>query len=591
MTRVIDAKTSIGSMRDAGYKNQAYALAELMDNSIQAGASIVELITFSKKGTSGRQNISSIAVFDNGSGMPPELLRKSLSFGQGNNREDLGGMGKFGFGLPSASISQCRHVDIWSWTEKSECHKTFIDIDDILNGDNEDVPEPIQESLPEYIQNAIGDIIPPSGTVVLWSNIDRSTWKTAKTLSKHVELEIGRMYRYFIAGEKVVIRFKPFFQEGSLCSKDANPICFKACDPLGLMTNTALPELPPPFKGEPFFQYLKKIDDSSEKPLKIKDKDGNEHIVELHLTIARQAIIDAILQDERSRGSNKSSGSTDWGKYLKKNQGFSIVRAGRELVLRNNILSKDEKWRHIGMELQFPPALDEVFGVLNNKQDAVNINLLSPSEDAENEGFDNPLAYKQSLEENSPILELYKLSERIDDLIECAQSELKSLTVVQPKNKPEPNNDGDDGGISLPPTPAIPGSPELDPIPNYDDLVKALVEQGIQESTALVIARKVTDEQSRYIVREDDLETDAFFEVRTAQGITLIIINKNHIFYRDVIQKCNETQKVLIELTIGSFGYMEHDSRDSPMRKGEYQRTRRNWGAYLANVLEAASSE
>ena len=35
---------AVNAMRDNGYKNAAYAIAELIDNSIQAGAKLVELL-------------------------------------------------------------------------------------------------------------------------------------------------------------------------------------------------------------------------------------------------------------------------------------------------------------------------------------------------------------------------------------------------------------------------------------------------------------------------------------------------------------------------------------------------------------------
>ena len=35
----VPASLAIQAMRDSGYKNTAYALAELIDNSVQAGAS------------------------------------------------------------------------------------------------------------------------------------------------------------------------------------------------------------------------------------------------------------------------------------------------------------------------------------------------------------------------------------------------------------------------------------------------------------------------------------------------------------------------------------------------------------------------
>lgn len=584
MTRVLDAKTSIKSMRDAGYKNEAYAIAELMDNSIQASADLVELITFSKANDSGRKNIDSIAIFDNGKGMPPGLLQRSLSFGQGDNQHDSDGMGKFGFGLPSASISQCKHVDVWSWTNPDEIYKTHIDVDDMLDGNGEDVPAPTRDTLPDNIKKAIGDVLPDSGTVVLWSKIDRATWKTAAAISKHVEHEIGRMYRYYINRDEnpVTIRFKSYEQEGSVYVLKGEPKVYRASDPLGLMRNTSAPELPGDFVNESCFEVVKDV-----REIQVRDENGEEHMVVLRWSIVKQSVVDAVLEQERSNGSNKTAGDTELGRYLKKNQGISVVRAGRELVLRKEILSKDEKWRWVGMEVSFPPALDSVFGVLNNKQDAVNFNILSKSDDADNEGFDNPLEYEKSLDVNDPIVGLYKVSQVIVDFKKEAKSALDIIKVQLPNRDDTPPNPDDP--VSMPTGPSHLGDLDPEPLPDHDVLVASLVGQGIPKSVALVVARKVEKEKVRYLVQESELSTDAFFDVTHAQGITLILINKNHIFYENILANCDESQKRLIELAIGSFGYMEHSSRDNKLQKAQYQRTRNNWGVYLEDVLLAVS--
>lgn len=46
---IVPAHLAVQAMRDNGYKNAAYAIAELMDNSIQAGATQVELLCGEKK--------------------------------------------------------------------------------------------------------------------------------------------------------------------------------------------------------------------------------------------------------------------------------------------------------------------------------------------------------------------------------------------------------------------------------------------------------------------------------------------------------------------------------------------------------------
>lgn len=122
---IIPQTLSIKAMRSSGYKDSAYAIAELIDNSIQAGETLgravdVEVICIDKAGydsPGGRRRLNRVAVFDNASGMDPETLRRALQFGVGGHldEENQKGIGKFGMGLPNSSISQCRRVDVYTW--------------------------------------------------------------------------------------------------------------------------------------------------------------------------------------------------------------------------------------------------------------------------------------------------------------------------------------------------------------------------------------------------------------------------------------------------------------------------------------------
>ena len=121
--RFLRASVMIESLRDNGYNNTAYALAELIDNSIQAGAERVELGFIEEPvggATRRTYNVTEISVWDNGKGMPPDELQRAMQFGGSTNRLDPHGMGKFGMGLPNSSISQCRRVDVWSWVDGGE---------------------------------------------------------------------------------------------------------------------------------------------------------------------------------------------------------------------------------------------------------------------------------------------------------------------------------------------------------------------------------------------------------------------------------------------------------------------------------------
>src|SRR5713226_6323541 len=84
-TGLVMADALIRGMRDIGYKNTAFALFELVDNAIQAGAQKISIELCSAK---GGPEVSDIAVADDGHAMPQEWLRYSIRWG-GTHRDRL----------------------------------------------------------------------------------------------------------------------------------------------------------------------------------------------------------------------------------------------------------------------------------------------------------------------------------------------------------------------------------------------------------------------------------------------------------------------------------------------------------------------
>ena len=253
----ISGKIAIDSMRDNGFLSAAHALAELIDNSIQAKADRVELITFEHRSTGARavKRIKKIGILDNGSGMDADTLHLALEFGASVNRQKTKGIGKFGMGLPNSSISQCKRVDVWSWTVANQYLHTYLDIDEIKKGNLDMIPVPKEEDLPADIKGALGETMTPSGTLVVWSKIDRCQWKTGRSIYRHTQDIVGRMYRNFLKEGAVSIRFKSAEMTDSLYIVDEE-IPFSANDPMYLMKKTSLPPLPDSFKGESMFEYV-----------------------------------------------------------------------------------------------------------------------------------------------------------------------------------------------------------------------------------------------------------------------------------------------------------------------------------------------
>ena len=104
---IVSAKLTIEAMRDSGYKDTDHALAELIDNSIEARADSVDIIAVEVPPDPdlhyAQARIGEIAVVDNGEGMDSIVLRRALKFGDGTRMDRQSrGIGRFGVGLPQS---------------------------------------------------------------------------------------------------------------------------------------------------------------------------------------------------------------------------------------------------------------------------------------------------------------------------------------------------------------------------------------------------------------------------------------------------------------------------------------------------------
>src|SRR5437016_960502 len=101
-------------------------------------------------------------------------------------------------GLPSASISQCRKVEVWTWQDgPDKANYSYIDLAAVEASKMRDVPAPERRALPSmWTQAATG--LGTTGTLVVWSTLDRAMWRTATTIIRNSEFLIARMYRQFL---------------------------------------------------------------------------------------------------------------------------------------------------------------------------------------------------------------------------------------------------------------------------------------------------------------------------------------------------------------------------------------------------------
>ena len=359
---IIPPQLAITAMRDSGYKNTAYAIAELIDNSIQAGAAVVEILCIERRELvykRERRRLCRIAVLDDGSGMDVGTLRMALQFGNGTRLNDRTGIGRFGMGLPNASISQAGRVSVWSWQNGPDNSiMTFIDLRRISSGAMREVPAPTYEPVPDEWR-VLSDHFGKTGTLVVWSELDvaRLTWKSALHTLHNTERIVGRVYRRFIADDTLLIRLVAL-EEGNTEALSDRAAAFD--DPLYLKPSSVVPA---PFDREAMFELV--FDDEQDIEL-----DGKTHRVKARYTVATSATVEEAGATDR--------GQTKYGKHARGNIGVSVMRAGREIMLDSGwCIGYEPRERWWGAEVEFPAALDEIFGVTNNKQAATHFSELA----------------------------------------------------------------------------------------------------------------------------------------------------------------------------------------------------------------------
>jgi hypothetical protein len=207
------------SLRSIGYTLDT-ALADIIDNSITAEAERISICFLWNKGNPW------IAICDDGLGMSSEELNDAMRFGSRGPRSkrDSNDLGRFGLGMKTASISQCRRLTVVSKQNNSIAASEW------------NLGAMIQSGAMEWSQRALSlDTLPPaeilavlvaqqlknpsSGTVVLWQNLDISLGDPEEangekrfsanmdSARKHLELVFHRFLSPAVGKKKVIVDF------------------------------------------------------------------------------------------------------------------------------------------------------------------------------------------------------------------------------------------------------------------------------------------------------------------------------------------------------------------------------------------------
>lgn len=324
---VPSASRTISSLRDIGYE-LPQAVADLVDNSVSAGATTVT-VDLHFDGTD-----SWVRIADNGHGMDTATLTESLRYGSIRDYEG-NDLGKFGFGLKTASTSQCRRVVVASRRalERARIEVRALDLNhiertnrwEILVVDPTERPAQLVEPLRES-----------TGTVVLWEDLDRildykdpwGGWAKRRLLDRAEAIaeHLGMVFHRFLSGQA---------QGHTKLQILVNGAAVDAWDPFcrGEKATTALPE----------------------HDFRVASESGMGIV---HVS--------PFVLPERSEFSDtaawqRASGPLKWNRQ----QGLYIYRANRLIQWGgwSRIRTMDEHSKLARVALDFTPNLDAAFGI------------------------------------------------------------------------------------------------------------------------------------------------------------------------------------------------------------------------------------
>lgn len=190
-----------GSLRDIGYDFPT-AVADLVDNSIAAGATRVDIEMVFEGSESW------ISIADDGCGMTSNGLLEALRYGSKRDYE-RGDLGRYGLGLKTAPLSQCRRVTVV--TRHSAVNRMIttrcLDLDTVAELDSWVIFEDVATMPVVQAHERLGA---GPGTVVIWEKLDRvlpenrqeGGWAKRRldTMSRRTTTHLGMVFHRYIEG-------------------------------------------------------------------------------------------------------------------------------------------------------------------------------------------------------------------------------------------------------------------------------------------------------------------------------------------------------------------------------------------------------
>lgn len=604
------------SARDSGYKSTTYALAELIDNAFDWGATECRIIFIEQEYDRGGTQVSEIIIADNGQGMTQEVQGICLAMGGGENHDEITRLtnrriGKFGMGLPQASISQCRITDVFSWQNTSDVRKVTLDFNEIEASKSIEIPEVVDCALPEYFtRNPIGiSDKSKSGTIVRWTSCDRLSNVRASTLIRKSEYLLGKIYRYPLSNGKKSISLEHYTRSANrvLIQSDKKKYV-KPNDPLYLMEDTSIGQILNELGGdhavdsklkEAYGPFLKPGGGCLATSEKLKDfcyEDSFEWARNGPLKSFKYEITTSVVNEKVQKPNMERGGQTKVGAWYansgceyKTYQNISFVRSGREIhsgrfqfpIKRGDI--PQHRWWHI--EIKFDSDLDDLLGVAWNKQ-AVGFVYTEEQPSHFDELTSDLGTAKEQFQYNlsNKILAAYK----------------RAFDTIESRGKVKPKIEGEKGGLNQEDEQTSIITIDVDGSSDFDkekiaEVVKRLIEKfpDVDKKEIIASVNEISLKRLPSILIYRELEGPQFWDVESVQGFPVITVNLRHPFYDEHMHSMRmsdsaEGRIVSIELLIKALAFEE--SRMNPDQQETVRDFRDGVGLKLRTYIRSLQS-
>lgn len=535
-------------------------IGEIIDNSIEAGASRINVFIEKKLQGSGKKStetIDKIVVVDNGCGMNAAVLSQCLTLGVSirEKRNGKTGIGRFGVGMTLGAISLARKIEVYSRNDETkEFLYTFIELDMISRKEMEDIPDPMEQEPPaKYGELLVGE----TGTIVVLSECDRLDGTGKKNNVSEATAKIanylGRTYRKFIVGGTNIIL-------------DGKRVYLH--DPLYVMGPTQ-------FDTKESQDPKAEIISRTKFDWDIPGTDGEKATVTITLSLLpkewRLNIGDGGKPEAKKR-------------KIDQNEGISILRADREvlydkvpyLIGAKGQASYEESDRWWGCEISFPPELDECFQIRYIKRGAEPIGALKDKLKEHMTDAINSLRKRIKSERAQKSAEKNKASGSYKK-VEKVMADISATLPVSVKGKDVSSRQEE---------------MKLEEI--LDSLLLETSDAGQEEKVRE--DKKEELKKKPYSIEMVRYPQTILFEPEYLMEKVILKINVNHLFYQKVIQPLcgdltedsdeivNEKSKMKDAIMLMLLSYVKAEAmfRDNAVL---FENLRTNWGTVLSAAI------